>query len=290
MDVIETKKRPKWLKKKIDLAECSQLHRLFGQMGLNTVCKEAHCPNISECFSAKVATFLILGNICTRKCRFCAVKKGAPQPLDNDEPRRLAEAVKKLGLKHVVITSVTRDDLSDGGAEAFVRNIKVLKLMDAEIKVEVLVPDFQGNIDSIKQVVHAGCDIFAHNIETVSELYAQVRSDSNYKRSLKVLSIAKDIKPCIYLKSGIMLGLGETEEQVLGVLRDIRQAGCDFLSIGQYLAPSKNHFQVKEFIHPDRFAFYKQKAMDLGFAHVESDSYVRSSYLASKYLQGVKIC
>jgi len=284
MDAIGNKKRPEWLKKKINLAECSELHRLFGQLDLNTVCKEAHCPNISECFSAKVATFLILGNICTRNCRFCAVKKGRPQPLDNDEPRRLAEAVKKLGLKHVVITSVTRDDLPDGGSEAFVQNILALKSMDADIKVEVLVPDFQGNIDSIKQVVQSGCDIFAHNIETVPELYTQVRSDSNYCRSLEVLKIAKEINSSVYTKSGIMLGLGELEEQVLGVLKDMRQVGCDFLSIGQYLSPSKKHYQVKDFIHPDKFIFYKQKALELGFAHVESGSYVRSSYRASDYL------
>ncbi|MBU1085911.1 MAG: lipoyl synthase [Candidatus Omnitrophica bacterium] len=281
---METAKKPDWLKKKIDLGKCLDLHRLFGQLELHTVCKEAHCPNISECFSAKVATFLILGNVCTRHCRFCAVKKGLPKELDHNEPKRLAKAVKKLGLKHVVITSVTRDDLADGGAQAFVQNIKGLKCLDSELKVEVLVPDFQGNVDSIKQIIHAGCDIFAHNIETVQEFYSQVRIDSDYKRSLNVLKLAKEINSNVYVKSGIMLGLGETEQQVFEVLKDIKQTGCDFLSIGQYLAPSKNHYPVKEFIHPDRFAVYKQKAEELGFIHVESGAYVRSSYLASEYL------
>ncbi|MBU1087685.1 MAG: lipoyl synthase [Candidatus Omnitrophica bacterium] len=281
---METTRKPDWLKKKIDLAKCLDLHRLFGQLELNTVCKEAHCPNISECFSAKVATFLILGNICTRKCRFCAVKKGIPQPIDSNEPQRLAEAVKKLGLKHVVITSVTRDDLADGGAEAFVQNIKGLKFLNPGLKVEVLVPDFQGDARLIKRVIQAGCDIFAHNIETVPELYSQVRADSDYQRSLKVLKTAKEIDCNIYVKSGIMLGLGETEKQLSEVLTAIKKTGCDFLSIGQYLAPSKSHYPVKEFIHPDKFVFYKQKAEELGFTHVESGAYVRSSYLASEYL------
>lgn len=281
---MEAVKKPDWLKKKVNLNDCLDLNRLFGQLELNTVCKEAHCPNISECFSAKVATFLILGNVCTRNCRFCAVKSGKPQIVDPDEPKRLASAVIKLGLKHVVITSVTRDDLADGGAEAFGQNIKAVKTLDPRIKVEVLVPDFQGQFESIKKVIQSGCDIFAHNIETIPEFYPQVRLGSDYQRSLKVLKTAKDIDPDMYIKSGIMLGLGETEDQVLKVLREIRQTGCDFLSIGQYLAPSKLHYQVKEFIHPDRFNFYKQKAKEFGFLHVESGSYVRSSYLAAEYL------
>ncbi|MFH1062234.1 MAG: lipoyl synthase [Candidatus Omnitrophota bacterium] len=281
---METVKKPHWLKKKVNLAKCLDLHQLFGQLELNTVCKEAHCPNISECFSARVATFLILGNVCTRNCRFCAVKSGKPQMVDHAEPQRLAEAVNRLGLKHVVITSVTRDDLADGGAEAFVQNIKAVKSIDPNITVEVLVPDFQGQVESIKQVIQAGCDIFAHNIETVSDLYPQVRIGSDYQRSLNVLKTAKDIAPDKYIKSGIMLGLGETEGQALEVLKDIKKTGCDFLSIGQYLAPSKQHYQVREFIHPDRFNFYKQKAEEFGFSHIESGPYVRSSYLASEYL------
>jgi lipoyl synthase len=284
MNGIETAKKPHWLKKKVDLAKCLDLHQLFGQLNLNTVCKEAHCPNISECFSAKVATFLILGNICTRGCRFCAVKKGIPQAIDLNEPQRLAEAVSKLGLKHVVITSVTRDDLADGGAEAFGQSIKAVKAFDPKIVVEVLVPDFQGQIESIKKVVQAKCDIFAHNLETVHDFYRQVRIGADYQRSLSVLKTAKAIEPDMYTKSGIMLGLGETEAQVFAVLEDIRKTGCDFLSIGQYLAPSKQHYQVREFITPERFDFYKQKAMGVGFAHVESGAYVRSSYLASEYL------
>jgi lipoic acid synthetase len=277
-------KKPDWLKKKIDLNKCRDLHNLFSGLKLNTVCKQAQCPNISECFSAKVATFLILGNVCTRGCRFCAVKKGAPEKVDKDEPQRLVQAVEQLGLKHVVITSVTRDDLADKGAGAFADCIKALKLKDSSITVEVLLPDFKADKQLIRQVLDAGCDIFAHNIETVPELYSAVRQGADYEQSLRVLTFAKSIDKNIYTKSGIMLGLGETKQQVLDVLNDIRDTGCDFLSIGQYLSPSKNHYPVKKFIHPDEFAWFKNKALGIGFRHVESGPYIRSSYIASAYL------
>ncbi len=278
------RQKPDWLKKKINLQETRKLHELFGALKLHTVCKEALCPNIGECFSKKVATFLIMGNSCTRSCNFCAVKSGVPEKIDLGEPQRVAEAVKKLGLKHVVITSVTRDDLKDGGAGIFAETILALKAVDGDLKVEVLVPDFKANVYSIKRVVQSAPDIFAHNLETVPSLYSKVRQGAQYKRSLDVLIKAKNFNRNIYTKSGIMLGLGETEAEVLDVLSDLRRAGCDFLSIGQYLAPSKNHFPVMEFIHPDKFSYYKNKAREFGFLHTQSGPYVRSSYVAHEYL------
>ncbi len=278
------RQKPDWLKKKIHLQETRDLHKLFGTLKLHTVCKEALCPNIGECFSKKVATFLIMGNFCTRNCGFCAVKNGVPERIDFEEPHRIVRAVKKLGLKHVVITSVTRDDLEDGGAEVFADTILALKAVDRDLKVEVLVPDFKANDSSIKKVVQAAPDIFAHNLETVSSLYDKIRQGADYNRSLEVLRKAKSFHRSIYTKSGLMLGLGETEKEVLDVLADLKHAGCDFLSLGQYLAPSKNHFPVKEFIHPDKFTYYKNKAQELGFLYTQSGPYVRSSYIAHEYL------
>ena len=278
------RQKPDWLKKKINLRETRDLHKLFATLKLHTVCKEALCPNIGECFSKKVATFLIMGNSCTRSCNFCAVKNGMPERIDLDEPHRIVQAVKKLGLKHVVITSVTRDDLEDGGAGIFADTILALKAVGGDLKVEVLVPDFKASVCSIKKVIQAAPDIFAHNLETVPSLYSKVRQDSRYERSLDVLTKAKNFNKNIYTKSGLMLGLGEKEKEVLDVFADLRYIGCDFLSLGQYLAPSKNHFPVKEFIEPDKFTYYKNKAMGLGFLHVKSGPYVRSSYIAHEYL------
>ena len=279
------RRKPSWLNKKIHLQETLNLHKLFGKLNLHTVCKEALCPNIGECFSNKVATFLILGRVCTRKCSFCAVKSGVPDKIDPDEPQRVAEAVKKLGLKHVVITSVTRDDLDDGGAGIFADTIMVLKTVDADLKVEVLVPDFKSSDSSIKKVIQGRPDIFAHNLETVPRLYSKLRQGAQYERSLDVLKKAKKFDKSIYTKSGLILGLGETESEVLDVLSDLRGAQCDFLSLEQYLAPSKKHFSVQNFIEPDKFTYYKNKAEGLGFLHVQSGPYVRSSYLSDKYLK-----
>ena len=287
-----------WLKKKIHLKQTRQLHEMFSELKLHTVCKEARCTNISECFSKKVATFLIMGNSCTRNCRFCAVKHAVPEPVDGDEPRRICEAVAKLGLKHVVITSVTRDDLADGGASGFANTfyastvfasgfantVDALKAADRSIKVEVLVPDFKVKDSSIKTVLQADPDIFAHNLETVPGLYPQVRKDSLYKRSLEVLRKAKILNSSIYTKSGLMLGLGEERAEVLGVMNDLRKVQCDFLSLGQYLAPSKEHYKVQEFIKPHIFDYYRQEALSMGFLHVQSGPYVRSSYIADEYL------
>jgi len=282
--IINTLRKPAWLSKKIDFRKCRHLNRLLKDLNLNTVCQQALCPNISECFAAGAATFLILGKICTRGCKFCAVRKGIPEDVDLDEPRRVTEAVKRLGLRHVVITSVTRDDLPDGGASVFADNIVEIHKLQKDIAVEVLVPDFYGEIESIKKVITAKPDIFAHNIETIPRLYGKVRKAADYMRSLDVLKTAKKLDNNIYIKSGIMLGLGETEQEVLDVFDDLRDIKCDFLSIGQYLAPSLNHFTVKEYITPEKFEFYKRQAQKLGFLHIESAPYVRSSYLASGYI------
>ena len=275
--------RPLWLQKKISLAECERLTILFQQTGLNTVCQHAQCPNISECFGAGVATFLILGATCTRGCEFCAVQKGKPQPLDSDEPRRVAEAVQQLGLRHVVITSVTRDDLTDGGAAFFAETISHIRALNQSTAIEILIPDFQGRKESVEIAMKAKPDIVAHNLETVRRLYPQVRSGSDYSRSVSVLGYAKEYDASIQTKSGIMLGLGETEQEVVEVFDDLRLVGCNFLSIGQYLAPSTAHVLVKEYIHPEKFQWYRRKAMAMGFGHVESGPYVRSSYQAHRY-------
>ncbi len=286
MQNADLKKKPAWLSKKINLSDCEELDRLFHDSRLNTVCRQARCPNIGECFSQKVATFLILGDICTRNCRFCAVKTGQPESaVDAAEPERVAAAVEELGLRHAVITSVTRDDLADGGAEIFAQTLKAIKHLVPRIRTEVLVSDFQGKRTSIDTVIAAAPDVFAHNLETVPRLYKEVRAQADYRRSLEVLAYAAQSAKHIFIKSGIMLGLGEKEEEVLALFSDLREAGCDFLSIGQYLAPAKVNFPVKEFVSPDKFGYYKKKALKAGFKHVESAPYVRSSYIAGEYFE-----
>lgn len=277
-------KKPAWLNKRIDFKKCDKLNKLLKDLKLNTICQEALCPNISECFSKGVATFLIMGNVCTRGCNFCAVQKGSPQKLDPDEPKRVAEAIKRLGLKHVVITSVTRDDLADGGARAFIDNIEAIRELDGKVRIEVLVPDFKGRFESIREVIEAEPDIFAHNLETVPRFYKEARKGASYQRSLSILEIAKELNANMHTKSGLMLGLGEREEEILEVFSDLRKAKCDFLSLGQYLAPSHSHLKVKEYINLKKFDFYKEKALKLGFRYVASGPYVRSSYLACDYL------
>ncbi len=276
--------KPAWINKKINLKDCKDVHSLLENLNLNTVCLQARCPNISECFSGGVATFLILGKTCTRSCNFCAVNKGIPKKVDLDEPHRVAEAVNRLKLKHVVITSVTRDDLPDGGASVFVDTIFQIRKINSKLRIEVLIPDFRGDCESIRKVIQAKPDVFAHNVETVPRLYAEVRKGARYIRSLEVLKISKKTDKSIYTKSGIMLGLGETEQDVRDVFSDLRKISCDFLSIGQYLAPSLKHVAVKEYITPEKFATYKREALKAGFLFVESAPYVRSSYRASRYI------
>jgi lipoic acid synthetase len=280
--------RPRWLDKKINFADCSRVSSLLKSLRLNTVCQQALCPNIGECFARKEATFLILGKNCTRSCSFCRVEKNSlPQAPDFDEPGRVAQAVKKLNLRHAVITSVTRDDLADGGAGHFADTILHLRRVCPGVSVEVLIPDFKFNPKALAKILKARPEIIAHNLETVSRLYGAVRKGSDYKRSLGVLKFIKEKDKYIFTKSGLMLGLGEREDEVLSVFADLRKASCDFLSLGQYLSPSRNHHPVIEYIPLEKFLRYKKEALKSGFLSVASGPYVRSSYLAKDYLESV---
>ena len=275
-------RKPEWLQKRISPGTHAEMERLLGDLRLHTVCQEALCPNISECFREKQATFLIMGRRCTRLCTFCNVTKETPLPLDPGEPDRVAAAVVRLGLSHVVITSPTRDDLADGGAGHYAATVGALHAAAPNTAVELLIPDFLGYEASLVTVIATGPEILGHNVETVPRLYG-IRSGAAYERSLALLAAARRLAPDLATKSGLMLGLGETESEVLAVLRDLAEAGCTYLSIGQYLAPSRNHFPVQEFIPPERFDHYREEARTLGFLHVESGPYVRSSYHAALY-------
>ena len=276
-------KKAYWLNKKIDLERLRKIKTLLKSFGLNTVCEEALCPNISECFYKGIATFMIMGKVCTRNCRFCGVNKGKPLSLDPKEPERIKEAVRKLSLKYVVLTSPTRDDLSDGGALFYAKTVSKLKTLNFVEKIELLIPDFFLNIDSLNIIARCGADVIGHNMETVPSLYDKIRPRANYERSLEVLRIIKKINSSIITKSGIMLGLGENDNEVLRVFGDLRSAGCDFLSIGQYLPPSLKHYPVKEYVLPEKFSYFREKALSIGFKSVLSAPYVRSSYLADTY-------
>ena len=255
---MEIKRKPDWLR--IDLNKGRSLNyvkEILSRFSLNTVCEEANCPNRMECFSKKTATFMILGSQCTRNCRFCNVTHGTPQPVDPEEPDKVAKAAAELELKHVVVTSVTRDDLPDGGARHFSRVIKAIKSLSSDTVVEVLIPDFRGSFAALETVVKAKPEVLNHNIETVPRLYPEVRPAAIYERSLELLSRVKSIDGSMLTKSGIMVGLGEKEEEVFRVFNDLRSAGCDFLTIGQYLAPSAGHYPVAEYISPEIFKMYK---------------------------------
>lgn len=279
-------RRPVWLRKKIDFSKCSQVKSLLRGLSLNTVCEEAKCPNIGECFGRGTAAFMILGRYCTRNCRFCGVQhKVSPSALDLKEPEHIAEAVVRLRLKYVVITSVTRDDLPDKGADQFVRCIREIRKKVPDVPIEVLIPDFGAVPDLIEKVVAASPQVINHNIETVKRLYPLLRPQADYSRSLRVLQIVKQSAPTIFTKSGIMAGLGETEAEVKKVFSDLVQVGCDFLSIGQYLAPSRFHYPVAEYVHPDKFDLYREQALDAGLKFVKSSPYTRSSYEAGSYLK-----
>lgn len=275
---------PSWIKKRIFLGEGEETQNLLQSLSLYTVCESAHCPNRGECFKRKVATFLIMGNICTRRCRFCAVDKGMPQPLDPEEPKRVGEASRRLGLKHVVVTSVTRDDLPDGGASHFAATIREIHQILPFSTVEVLTPDFQGREESWQIVVKENPEVFNHNVETVPHLYPMVRPIASYDRSLTLLKRVKEIAPSIITKSGLMVGLGEKREEVVEVLKDLREVGCDVVTIGQYLRPSPRHLEVREYVSPQVFAWYEDVARSLGFRGVASGPFVRSSYLAEKFV------
>lgn len=280
---MKIQRKPEWLRKKTNAAEQAAMRTLLGELRLNTVCQQALCPNIAECFSCGQATFLILGRDCTRQCSFCNVEKGAaPQPVDGDEPRRVAEAVVRLQLRHVVITSPTRDDLSDGGASQYAATVAAVRERSPATTIELLVPDFGGDERALQTVLAARPAILAHNVETVPRLYA-VRTGADYRRSLQLLERAALATDAVPTKSGIMLGLGETDEELLAVMRDLRSVGCSYLSIGQYLAPSRRHQPVVEYYVPERFDTLRQQALAIGFRHVESSPYTRSSYHAANY-------
>jgi lipoic acid synthetase len=273
--------KPAWLKARAPAGENYHgLKRLARSLQLHTVCESAHCPNIGECWQAKTATFMMLGNLCTRRCGFCAVPKGRPESIDFDEPRRVAEAVSALGLEYAVITSVNRDDDLLGGARAFALVISEIRRQASGCCVEVLIPDFQGNAEAIRTVVEARPDVLNHNIESVPRLYRAVRSGARYQQSLRLLQLAKEISPDGVTKSGVMVGLGEETAELLAVFRDLAAAGCNILTIGQYLRPSRDHLPMARLYTPREFAELKTEALRLGFRHVESGPLVRSSYHA----------
>jgi lipoic acid synthetase len=256
---------------------------------LHTVCESAKCPNIGECFARRTATFMILGNACTRNCTFCAVEHAEPQPLDQTEPERVAAATAELGLRHVVITSVTRDDLPDGGARHFVRTIHAVRDRLPKTSIEVLTPDFLGHEDDIAAVAQAGPDVYNHNVETVPRLYAQVRPEAEYARSLHLLHYVNENYPDLFTKSGMMVGFGETDAEVGDALRDLRAVGCDSVTIGQYLRPSPRHLPVERYVTPEQFAEYATLATEIGFRHVASAPFVRSSYNAAEAWKQVSV-
>jgi lipoic acid synthetase len=279
---VKIVRKPEWLQKKCNQGDQAEMRRLLGELRLNTVCQQALCPNISECFSCGQATFLILGRNCTRSCSFCNVEKTLPLPVDTHEPGRVAEAIMRLKLSHVVITSPTRDDLPDGGADIYAATMAAIRYLSPETKVELLIPDFKGERASLSVVTSSKPDILGHNLETVPRLY-HIRSGSDYQCSLDVLKNCGELAPDIRTKSGIMLGMGEKWEEVLQLFADLRTVGCNYLSIGQYLAPSRVHYPVQEYIQPDKFNEFREAALKIGFDHVESGPYVRSSYHAEQY-------
>ena len=274
-------RKPPWLKKRIpSFQDLQKVKSILDETDLHTVCEEARCPNLGECFARGTSTFLILGKICTRDCGFCAVGHGVPVQPDEAEPEKVAQAVKKMGLQYVVITSVTRDDLSDGGASLFANTIQTIRALDSKTKVEVLIPDFQGGLNSLKSVLKEGPDVLNHNIETVSRLYPEVRPQADYQRSLYLLKTSKESHPNVLTKSGFMLGLGENREEVLELLRDLRDAGCDLLTIGQYLQPRQDRLPVVRFVPPKEFEEYRTIGEEMGFKAVASGPFVRSSFHA----------
>jgi len=278
--------KPEWLKIRLQTGESYQeIKKMMRSSSLHTVCEEAHCPNIFECWANRTATFMILGDICTRACRFCAVKTGLPTELDLQEPERVAEAAEQMGLKHCVVTSVARDDLQDGGASIFAETIRAIRRRLPFCSVEVLIPDFQGNWDALKIVMDAKPDILNHNVETVERLSDRVRARAKYRRSLELLRQAKLMRPEIPTKSSLMLGVGETWEEILQTMDDLRAVDCNILTLGQYLQPSPSHLEVVRYVHPDEFARLKAEGLARGFSHVESGPFVRSSYHAHEQVK-----
>ncbi|CAH8769103.1 lipoyl synthase [Paenibacillus dendritiformis C454] len=278
--------KPDWIRIKLTTGEnYSEIKDMMRSKTLHTVCEEARCPNIYECWANRTATFMILGDICTRACRFCAVNTGMPTELDLQEPERVAEAAERMGLRHCVVTSVARDDLQDGGASIFAETIRAIRRRMPLCSVEVLIPDFMGNWDALRVVMDAKPDILNHNIETVERMSDRVRAKAKYSRSLELLRRAKEMQPGIPTKSSIMLGVGEEWDEILQAMDDLRAVDCDILTLGQYLQPSPKHLDVAKYYHPDQFAELKQEGMKRGFSHVESGPLVRSSYHAHEQVK-----
>lgn len=287
---MEYLRKPEWLKVEKGRGQCGKVSRILASNRLNSVCSEAGCPNQGECFKNGTATFMLLGKYCTRNCTFCQVTKDQPEPVDAGEPDHVAAAVKELGLAHVVITSVTRDDLPDGGAKHFAGTIRAVRRDNPQVTIEVLIPDFEGDEAALRTVLEARPDILNHNVETVPELYPQVRPRAVFERSVNLLANAKRIDKTIVTKSGFMVGLGETQEQVALLLKTLHEAGCDMVTIGQYLQPSLQHYRVREYVHPDVFAQYRDEAYQTGISCVASGPLVRSSYHAREDYLKLKQC
>ncbi len=279
------RKLPSWFKVRSPGGDnYLRLKRLVGQRGLHTICEEAHCPNMGECWEYGTATFLILGDVCTRACAYCAVTSGRPGGLDAGEPLRVAGAVRTLGLRHAVVTSVNRDDLPDGGAGVFADTIRLIRAQAPGCTVEVLIPDFVGSREALRAVVDAAPDVLNHNIESVARMFPRVRPKGSYRRSIELLAQVKEWAPEMVTKSGIILGMGETQAEVLETMFDLREAECEVLTIGQYLRPSPKHIAIDRFYHPDEFAELKRQGLAMGFRHVESGPLVRSSYHAHEHV------
>jgi len=280
-------RRPNWLRVKLPIGESyRKVRNLVDEYKLHTICQSGNCPNMGECWGAGTATFMILGNTCTRSCSFCAVKTGRPTEYDTDEPRRVAEAIFLMGVKHAVITSVNRDELKDRGAEIWYQTVHAVKTISPETTIETLIPDVKANWEALERMISAGQEVVSHNMETVERLYRKVRPQAKYERSLEQIQRTKAYGQ--RTKSGIMVGLGETEDEVLRVMDDLVAHGCDVLTIGQYLQPTKMHLEIAEYVHPDTFAFYKEAGMAKGFDYVESGPLVRSSYHAERHVFGSK--
>ncbi len=279
--------KPQWLKVRYNQQAVTEVAELLRDLKLNTVCKEANCPNLGECYRKHTATFMILGSVCTRNCRFCNVATGRPQPADPDEPMHVAEAAKKLGLRHVVLTCPTRDDLPDGGAEQFAKTIRAIRALCPGVTIETLISDMQGDTAALDIVIAAHPEVLNHNVETVEQLQSAVRSKATYARSLQVLRYCKQKDPTLLTKTGFMVGLGETDEQIERLMDDVLATGCDILTIGQYLQPSAQHYPLARYVTPEEFARYKQLALSKGFRHVASAPLARSSYKAWEALEDV---
>jgi lipoic acid synthetase len=283
---MKDQRKPPWLKIRLSqLRDTTKVKSILNVTSLHTVCEEARCPNLGECFSSGTATILILGKVCTRKCGFCAVERGIPVAPDESEPERVAEAISRMHLGYVVITSVTRDDLADGGASVFAGTIRSIRSLESKIKIEVLIPDFKGDKAALATVLKESPDVLNHNVETISRLYSQVRPQADYGRSLELLKRVKEYNPRMKTKSGFMLGLGETREEVLDLLRDLKKAGCDFLTLGQYLQPRPDRLPVVEYVPPEIFQEYKKIGEEMGFKSVASGPFVRSSFHASEMFE-----